>query len=196
MSETIHALRDIKAGEEIAISYANLQASATRRAHLKNTFGFDCKCSLCSLPAPELQKSDARRDRMEQLDEAIGDPSRVMNVPIKTLADCRELLRTGEEEYDGAASPLDVRLYYDVFQISITHSDQARASVFAKRAFEARIICEGEDSPETQNMKGLMKKPAAHRNMGISKKWKTTTGMVPKDLDAGAFEVWLWREVN
>jgi hypothetical protein len=92
MCETIHALRDIKAEEEITISYAKLQASALRRAHLKDAFGFDCRCSLCSLPASELQNSDARRCRIERLDETIGDTTRVLNVPIKALADCQELI--------------------------------------------------------------------------------------------------------
>jgi hypothetical protein len=118
----------------------------------------------------------------------------MLSVPIKALADYQELTRISDDEYDDAASPLHARLYYDAFQISITHSDQARASIFVKRAYEARVICEGEDSPETQNMKRLMKHPGAHRNMGISKRWEMTTAMVPKDLDADRFDLWLWRQ--
>jgi hypothetical protein len=80
-SETIHALRDIKAGEEITICYGEPKAFSARRAELRASFGFDCDCSLCSLPHAEIQESDARRIRIERLDEAIGDPGRVMNNP-------------------------------------------------------------------------------------------------------------------
>jgi len=80
-SETIHALRDIKAGEEITICYKDPETYQARRAKLRGSFGFDCDCSLCSLPLEERQKSDTRRTRIAQLDEDIGDPSRVMNSP-------------------------------------------------------------------------------------------------------------------
>ena len=84
-SETIHALRDIKAGEEITICYKDPETYQARRAELRGSFGFDCDCSLCSLPLEERQKSDARRTRIAQLDEDIGDPSRVMNSPGRFL---------------------------------------------------------------------------------------------------------------
>jgi hypothetical protein len=45
--------------------------------------------------------------------------------------------------------------YYDAFQVSITHGDQARASVFADRAYKVHAIYEGEDSLGMQRMKAL-----------------------------------------
>jgi hypothetical protein len=104
------------------------------------------------------------------------------------------LLQVLEEEYKGSAGALIARLYYDAFQISITHGDQARASVFAERGYRSRIICEGEDSPETQKIKNLMENPARHRNFGASKRWKAAKGLVPKGLDTDGFEKWLWRQ--
>ncbi|KAF1837749.1 SET domain-containing protein [Decorospora gaudefroyi] len=190
-SETVHALRYIQAGEEIMIAYDYDKASAPRRANLKNSFGFDCSCRLCSLPRSELQKSDERRLRIKQLDEAIGDSSRVMNTPV--LADCQEMLRLLDEEYDGGSSPPDARLYYDAFQIAITHSDQARASVFGERMYKARVVCEGEDSPATVCAKNFMQHPAQHLNFGASKRWRTTKTAVPKGLNGEQFEKWLWR---
>ncbi|KAF1944746.1 hypothetical protein EJ02DRAFT_442323 [Clathrospora elynae] len=188
-SETIHAVRDMKAGEEIMIPYAKQEASFTRRALLKSSFGFDCSCSLCSLPVSELKKSEARRLRIEELDQAIGEPSRLVNAPTKALADCQEMARVIEEEFpNGSASPLEASLYYDAFQISITHGDEARASAFAERAYRARVICEGEDSPETENMERLMNKPTIHRNYGISKRWRMTKNMVSKGLDGKEFD--------
>lgn len=192
--ETIHAIRYINAGEEITISYDKGGPSDFRRTHLKNAFGFDCNCSICSLPLPELQNSDARRLQIQHLDDAIGDPNRVMNRPDDCLADCHSLLQVLEEEYHSGAGASIARLYYDAFQICITHGDQARASVFAGRGHKSRVICEGEDSPETRKVKNLMENPAGHRNFGVSSRWKTAKGLVPKGLDTGEFERWLWRK--
>ncbi|TVY93099.1 SET domain-containing protein [Lachnellula willkommii] len=140
--ETIHATRLIKAGEEITICYKDGPYDL-RRACLKSAFGFECSCSLCILPPAELQASDARRRQIRLLDEAIGDPERVMIRPEESLADSQSLLRVLEEEYKDGVGVLIARLYYDAFQISISHGDQARASVFAERGFRSRVICEG-----------------------------------------------------
>jgi hypothetical protein len=118
----------------------------------------------------------------------------VINKPDNCLADCHSLLQVLKEEYHGGAGALIARLYYDAFQISITHGDQARASVFAQRGHKSRVICEGEDSPETRKVKNLIENPTRHRNFGASTRWKTAEGLVPKGLDTGGFERWLWRQ--
>ncbi|KAI9653330.1 MAG: hypothetical protein M1829_001315 [Trizodia sp. TS-e1964] len=194
--ETIHAIRPIKAGEEITISYDEGDPSGPRRAHLKNTFGSDCNCSVCILPSAELEASDNRRRQIQLLDEAIGDPGRVMMRPEDSLADCHSLLQILQEEYKSGPSALSARLYYDAFQICIIHCDQARASAFAERGHGARVACEGEDSPETLRIKSMMENPARHRNFGASKRWRTAKGLVPKGLDADEFEKWLWRRAG
>lgn len=190
--ETIHAIREIKAGEEIAISYAEGPAHK-RLMKLRDGFGFECRCELCSRPASEVRESDARRMRIEQLDEAIGDPGRTMNAPHQAIADCHELNKLILQEYDESSSPLEARLYYDAFQISIIHSDQARASVFASRAYKARCICEGKDSPETIRMKSLASNPIKHQSFGVSKRWRTMKTGVPNGLSEKEFEEWLWK---
>jgi SET domain-containing protein len=58
--ETIHAIRDIKKGEEITISYNLGGPSQPRMQRLKRSFGFDCTCDLCSLADEALEISDAR----------------------------------------------------------------------------------------------------------------------------------------
>jgi SET domain-containing protein len=44
--EAIHAIRYIKPGEEITISYDKGGSSDFRRTYLKDALGFDCNCSL------------------------------------------------------------------------------------------------------------------------------------------------------
>lgn len=192
--ETIYATRAIAAGEEITIPYDKGGPSAERRVHLLKSFGFNCKCRTCSLPPVELQASDKRRLMIQNLDEAIGDPFRMQNRPKESLSDCHSLLQILEDEYDGRPGILAARMYYDAFQVTISHGDQARASVFADRAYKLRVLGEGEDSPETRRMHNLARKPSEHRAFGLcSRRWKTTKEMVPKGLDKAEFEKWLFR---
>lgn len=193
--ETIHAVQSIKAGEEITISYDHGGPLRVRQAHLKESFGFQCQCKVCLLTSSELQASNARRLQIVRLDKTIGNPSQTSNDPKRTLAACHSLLHVLREEFEGCAEPLQARLFYDAFQISIAHGDQARASVFAKRAYMARAICEGEDSPETQRMESLSVRPSGHMSYGIySMKWKTEIENMPKSLNAQQYEKWLFRE--
>ncbi|KUI59135.1 SET domain-containing protein 5 [Cytospora mali] len=193
--ETIYAIRPIKAGEEITIAYDHGGPAAARRAFLKKAFGFDCECSICTLPPAELQASDARRLLIQRLDDEVGDPFRMAARPGESLRNCHSLLKALEEEFDGHTEEHSARLYYDAFQICIAHVDEARASVFAEKAYKARIICEGEDSPETQRVKSFSLKPSDHVSFGqCSTNWKTTRKMVPKGLNVGEFEKWLFRQ--
>lgn len=195
--ETIHALRDILAGEEIMISYDMSLPSTARWAKLKDSFGFQCRCELCTLPAGEIDLSDARRLQIADLDGMIGNPMAMVWTPVKSLAACRELLQVLHREYGEAATALLARLYYDAFQITAAHGDQARASAFAEHAYMARVVCEGEDSPVARKVKSLMQDPTKHASFGTySKKWKSTKTAIPKELDEASFEKWLWRLPN
>jgi hypothetical protein len=188
--ETIHAIRDIKKGEEITISYNLGGSSQPRMQRLKGSYGFDCTCDLCSLTDEALEISDARQLRMQFLDNAIGDSDTVMESPGNALACCRELLSLYEIE--AITDPRVARVYYDAFQICITHGDEARASVFAQNAYETRLYLEGEDSPDTQKMKSFMENPADHMAFGFSESWEQSKEEVPKNLDALEFDRWLW----
>ena len=189
--ETIHAVRPISKGEEITISYADIGTFESRRRHLKRSFGFDCTCELCSLPEDARAMSDNRQSEIKRLDELLGDGSRLFFNPGRCLEDVHTLLALLEAE--NIADARLPRAYYDAFQIAIAHGDQARAKVFAQRAYEARLCCEGEDSPLTIRMKSLVARPAGHRLFGTSSSWKLSEKMVPKTLEGEKFETWLWR---
>jgi hypothetical protein len=189
--ETIHAVRRISKGEEITISYADIGTFESRRRHLKKGFGFDCTCELCSLPETARAASDKRQSEIKRLDELVGDGSRLLFNPNRCLEDIHTMLTLLEaENITDARLP---RAYYDAFQIAIAHGDQARAKVFAQRAYEGRLCCEGDDSPLTARMKSLVARPAGHRLFGTSSSWKLSEKMIPKKLEAEKFVAWLWR---
>ncbi len=124
--ETIHTVRDIAQGEEITISYSHTDPFESRRGHQKN-FGFDCTCSLYSLPATERVLSDNRLEEVQHLDGA-----HLMLHPQQYLQKVHTLIQLLEvEQISDARLP---RAYYDALQTVIAHGDQARAKVFAKRA--------------------------------------------------------------
>jgi hypothetical protein len=189
--ETIHAVRSISKGEEITISYADTGTFESRRRHLKKSFAFDCTCELCSLPEAARAISDKRQSEITRLDELIGDGSRLISNPDKCLEDVHTLLKLLEaENITDARVP---RAYYDALQVAIAHGDQARAKVFAQRAYEARLCCEGDDSPLTARVKSLVERPAKHRLFGTSSRWRLSEKMIPKTLEGEGFEAWLWR---
>ncbi|KAJ5504193.1 hypothetical protein N7463_007067 [Penicillium fimorum] len=130
--ENIYAVRFIGAGEEITISYDHGGPSDERRRHLKDAFDFDCDCSICSRQLDELQQSDERGREITRLDSEIGNALRVLQSPKDCLKDCQVMLQILEEEYEGSPGVHLVRLYYDAFQISIVHDDQARARALCR----------------------------------------------------------------
>ncbi|KAG6115185.1 hypothetical protein E4U14_001036 [Claviceps sp. LM454 group G7] len=192
--EYIHAIRDIAAGEEIVLSDKTESTYAERRSYLKNKFGSDCTCALCSLPAAERRASDRRREKMQLLDAQITTPALIKLSPENSLDLCREYLTLLDAEFPASATALHVRLYFQAFQICIVHGDVARASVFGERAYEASRLCKGEDSPSTKRNKFYSQHPAEHFNFQkCGQRWKTSMDMVDKSLEPEKFEKWLWR---
>jgi len=65
--ETVHAIRPIKAGEEITVCYTDGITTRDRKDYLETKFGFECSCSICSRSLAEQTLSDARRTEIERL---------------------------------------------------------------------------------------------------------------------------------
>lgn len=189
---TIHVMRDVEAGEEITISYLAESATyAAAQAHLRSVFGFACACERCSLPEPERARSDARLNKIAQLDEQIGVGVGIVATPLAYLRHAHEMKRLMDEE--GIQDARVARLYYDAFQIAIANGDEARAKVFAERAHAMRVITEGHDSPDTARMKAYAERPAGYRLFGTTMKWRQASKKIPRGLEGEAFEKWLWR---
>ena len=190
--ETVYSVRPIPAGSEITTAYHVGGPSTERKPLLKEHFGFDCACEVCSLPDEKLRTSDARMIRVENLDKCIGDAETVRYSPAKVLKNCKTVLSIFEAENikDDRLS----RLYYDCFQVCNMHSDQARARVFAKKYCEAKKMAAGKDSIDLLEMMPYVKKPATHSSYGSTNDWKTEIGDMPKGVTADEFRRWMWRE--
>ena len=190
--ETVYAVRDINEGEEVTLSYLAGGPSSSRKAQLKDNFGFECRCELCSLPSKLLQASDARLIRAANLDATIGDSQTVKNSPGKVLKNCKNLSRIFAEE--GVRDDRLSRLWYDCFQVCNFHSDEARASVFLGRYCDVKRISAGVDGTDVSEMEGFVGRPRSHDSFGLRSGWKSEVGDVPRELGEAEFEKWLWRE--
>ncbi|KAK0705519.1 hypothetical protein B0H67DRAFT_471060, partial [Lasiosphaeris hirsuta] len=72
LSSTVTAFRDMQPGEEITISYSDWGLTYPERQRvLKQKWGFDCTCSLCSSSAKEIAESDARREAISRLGKEV-----------------------------------------------------------------------------------------------------------------------------
>ena len=67
-AETVHAVRDILAGEEILTTYIKICEDRTlRRQHLE-IYGFQCNCPCCDSSSSFGKASEKRRKRLLQID--------------------------------------------------------------------------------------------------------------------------------
>jgi hypothetical protein len=189
---TVHALRNILAGEEITIYYLGLDSSrAIRQEKLQDKFGFLCCCRLCSLSAEQSQESDKRLARIDQLDEIIGRKGMQLTFPLKTLHYVDERVRLYDEQGPGNFGL--PRAYLDAAQLTIANGDLARGRVFAERAVEGLRTALGSDSKEVIKHGALARNPEKFQLYGNSFKWKTSPDEVPQGLGSNDFEDWLWR---
>ncbi|KAF8346577.1 SET domain-containing protein [Amanita rubescens] len=84
----LRALRPIKKGEQIFISYIYLlQSRSDRQEHLQSSYAFACTCPSCSLPPSGISHSDIRRNLLENRG-TIGDPNdaSILNTWIKDIS--------------------------------------------------------------------------------------------------------------
>lgn len=196
--ETVHAIRDILRGEEVTICYLGSDKAckdrAGRRKELATVFKFECRCPVCTLPPEQSLESDKRRAEIERLDGIIGQENVLMLEASMALDCCRTMLKLMDQEriYDKRVA----RTYYDAFQICIANGDAARASVFARRSVQERMVCEGPDAAGLEEHRRFIENPQSHRLFGLSDKWQTKIEDIRDHQDQEEFNVWLWKRAD
>lgn len=181
---TVHAIRDIGQGEEITTSYLiETMEHDKRQRELKNRFRLDCGCSLCSAPLSRRKESDAWVQKIRMFENlpihkwyVDGSPGTDYEGALLAV---RGLLYFCKREglYDARISSL----YHDAFQCSMKNGDEARGRIFAERAYAARVVVEGDDSPEAAKLAQFVRQPARH-------------AQVPRGMGEVALENWLWKQ--
>ncbi|KAK1773662.1 hypothetical protein QBC45DRAFT_72119 [Copromyces sp. CBS 386.78] len=185
--ETIHAVRDIKKGEEITISYIGHFASYDeRQSILKDKFKFDCACEVCSLPPDQRMASDDRLATIHELDQAILSAGSNVKLGLGMVHKMLSLLET-----EGMYNSQVYRAYYDAFQMMAATDDKARAGELIRMALDHAKVVEGKDSETVKRFERLAADPTSHMAWGLYGR-KRTQEMGPADKDSEAFKTWLW----
>ena len=176
---TVHALRDIEEREEVTISYlANTEEYTEQQRFLKERFKFDCKCELYSLPRAQRKRSNARLRKIQAIDRSIGAFFLGDLKPEKALRLLHTMFGLFDEE--GIWDSSIARAYKDAYDIATENEDESRARVFAERAYNARRLIEGDDSPVTLKMKQAAR--------------KLSSAQAPQGMSKAQFENWLWMD--
>ena len=98
----LRALRPLKAGEEVFISYDESSDYDARQAALMTTWGFECKCPLCA--AEKADDAAVRKKRAELATQAEEFVSREHWADAKrlTIASAQRLAKAIDDTYDQA----------------------------------------------------------------------------------------------
>ena len=140
--QTVHALRDISAGEEISVAYvggAEAGVRDVRRKLLREKYGFECGCSACILDGAELTASDTRQSRIHQIHGMLG-PTPPPNLPL-LVQEHIQLMR--EEGLPLIWSRAGVIL--SIVQLK-ERGELAEAAALAKQGAEFAAVALGTDS--------------------------------------------------
>ncbi|EGF99295.1 uncharacterized protein MELLADRAFT_68703 [Melampsora larici-populina 98AG31] len=155
----MYAAREIEVGQELVTTYLNIrQPTETRRAHLREHYGFECQCSVCSLPEHLIKFSDSRLNQIKKLLDELIDWSSTSNANTYTsrAEDLLELYKLEGLEIDMADPYLAAAMRYN----AIKNLDKTK--LYASLAVLHEIRISGVASQNLANMISLRDFPEAH----------------------------------
>jgi len=140
--KTVHAVRSIRAGEELTVTYLNAGLPrAERRAALASKFCFACSCALCGLQGAELAASDGRQRRLGAIEATLGGVDDVYG-GLEALVEERGRLLAAE----GMPREWAFHDMFRAFMYCHKHDEPVRADRWLGRALAAATTILGHDS--------------------------------------------------
>ncbi|KAI2462972.1 SET domain-containing protein [Annulohypoxylon bovei var. microspora] len=169
MTHTTVAARDISPGEELSISYIELMLSREERRSRLRRWGFECSCAHCSMSDEDAAASDARLQRIEELETALEN----FNETIVTAETGAQIAELYEKE------KLDIYLGQVYTRAALNFAlfgEEAKARRYALAAVEAVEMESGSDAGDAKAMRILAENPRAHWTWGRRRKEKSSKG--------------------
>ncbi|KAI3332194.1 SET domain-containing protein [Xylariaceae sp. AK1471] len=156
MTHCTHAVRDIKPGEELTISYIDaLQVRSVRQERTRNSLGFSCGCSHCSLSSKESGASDARLLSISRIESELSNFKSQISSPAM-VEEYVALYKKERLESKMAGAYTLAALNYNLF------GKAAMAKKYARLSVEAGLLESGRDAPDVQAMRVLEDDLKAH----------------------------------
>lgn len=152
------AVRPIKAGEEITITYLDpLAPHADRQERAQSHWGFECTCSHCSAAADEVVESDKRLKELKWIEGQLQDLKNTSNdVSVGLITYLLKLYEDERLHCRIANAYILAALNFNVLGF-----DQ-RAVKYASLAVDALKIEKGESSQHVESMEELKRDPKGH----------------------------------
>ncbi|KAF8635948.1 hypothetical protein AX15_000115 [Amanita polypyramis BW_CC] len=170
----VYAFKNINRGQEFLTSYMNTkQSRAQRRAYLAEHYGFECRCSICSLPDDLSRASDERLSNMVSLYARFSswDAGEISGQEAVETANL--IWKVGdEEEYWSERG----RLAADVAWVAAAHSDYEATRRWATIAVQWYGYEVGPDSTLVREMQAVAIDPTGHGTWGTRKQEYVDTG--------------------
>ncbi|KAI7779298.1 hypothetical protein LA080_000969 [Diaporthe eres] len=152
------AVRPIKAGEEITITYLDpLAPRADRQERAQSHWGFDCTCPHCSATADDVAESDKRLKELKWIEGQLQDLKNTSNdVSVGLITYLLKLYEDERLHCRIANAYILAALNFNVLGF-----DQ-RAVKYASLAIDSLKIEKGEGSPHVEAMEELKRDPKGH----------------------------------
>ena len=150
--ETVHAVKDIRKGEEITISYLPAICTLKNRQRQLEPYVFACDCPACRYNTEFGMSSLIRRRQMVDLDHEIADYQNDLSAAQAEYGQCDELsavlklVRLMDEEglvFEKALA------YHDAALCALKRGLGKEALVYASIELGVDMCCVGEDSPSS-----------------------------------------------
>ncbi|EGF99276.1 uncharacterized protein MELLADRAFT_94773 [Melampsora larici-populina 98AG31] len=155
----VHALRDISPGEELTVSYIQVDVSKeTRQGLLSRDYGFECGCSLCSSPLHVAMLSDYRIERLKKLNAILDDWTSASEA-TPTMAEYAITLHMLER--------LDVIMFNAYLRASLAYNavgNLEKAKMHASLALASGLVSSGPKWIDWADTLKLEQNPETHQS--------------------------------
>jgi len=145
---TVRAARDMKAGTEITVSYAEAPVNSHDRQHCHKHWGFVCDCSYClDLEAATMDMLVQRRDALARLVTLVQKTVAGEEAPTKEFeSEVDRLLEEVEKGYEKSKPATEVPrflVWHICFEIALYYHDlkMAQAGKYALVALKSLGFC-------------------------------------------------------
>jgi len=174
------AVKNIKQGEEISVSYISLMETVSnRRVLLKEWYNFDCRCEACEAPEEDSKKEDVKIERYKLLEkqaQEIKGPGALQTL-LRRKEECLKELCLQVKKIETVGMEFRMATVLEVYKLCCAGRDIAstscnlktdeivwtkKAMMYADMLLAMFITVYGEDYSMVKNWRAIYKEKDDH----------------------------------